>query len=121
LSGLEIISSEFKSGFRSHARNSYVSFVFILQVREKKREREGRAELGEKDKARRKERKGRERPVYSVTDAFTHRPAPFTYWCDMEVAESCERVMCMGYEWYARPARPEGSVGERKTRWGEGT
>jgi hypothetical protein len=34
---------------------------------EKEREREGRAELGEKDKARRKERKGRERPEYSVT------------------------------------------------------
>jgi hypothetical protein len=45
----------------------------------------------------------------------------FVLRCDMEVAESCERVMCMGYEWYARPARPEGSVGERKTRWGEGT
>ena len=49
-----------------------------------------------------------ERDQITVTDAFTHRPAPFTYWCDMEVAESCERVMCMGYEWCA--ARPEGSV-----------
>ncbi len=40
-------------------------FVFIFQVREKKREREGRAEIGKKDKARRNERKGRESPDYS--------------------------------------------------------
>ena len=58
---------------------------------------------GEKERGRResrdrkiriKRRKGeeiRERDQITVTDAFTHRPAPFTYWCDMEVAESCER------------------------------
>jgi hypothetical protein len=81
LNGLKIISPEFKSGIRSHARNSYESLSScIFQVREKKREREGRAEIGKKEKARRNERKGRERPEHSVTDAFTHRPAPFTYW-----------------------------------------
>ncbi len=41
--------------------------VFIFQVRERKREREGRAEKWKKDKARRNERKGRERPEHSVT------------------------------------------------------
>ncbi len=71
MNGLKVISPEFKSGFRSHARNSYES-VFIFQVREKKREREGKAEIGKKDKARRNERKVRERPEHSVTDAFTH-------------------------------------------------
>jgi hypothetical protein len=42
---------------------------FSRAVRE--REREKRAEIGKKDKARKNEREGRERPEHSVTDAFT--------------------------------------------------
>ena len=58
---------------------------------EGKRERE----MGSVRDKREEGREGKEKPEHSAADTFTHRPAPFTCWCDMEVLESCEREMCM--------------------------
>ena len=106
---------------RLHARSPYESLSSLSRYGRRKR----RAANGRRERVRGGMGGKRETSEHSAADACTHRPAPFTCWCDMEVSESCEREMCM---WDgARPglrARREGrdtgrgSLTERRARGG---
>ena len=67
-----MVSKNFRPNLRAvfgHTQEILTNLCLHFQVREKKREREGRAEIGEKDKAKRNERRGRERDQITVTGA----------------------------------------------------
>ena len=88
--------------------------VLTFQVRAREKE----SGIWNKGQARGGKGRKRKRPEHSAADAFTHRPAPFTCWCDMEVAESCEKEMCMrdGARPGLRGRREGGREGGREER-----